>query len=139
MVNGSHSAITAPLITAPPSLMRQAGAVDHAVALALTAGFIDHGNFAVAVHDHQAAFAVDNGIEVDELERPLGTGFQRGLLGLPRRGTTDMEGPHGQLGARLADRLGGNDADRFAEVDQVTAGQVAPVAGGSRCRACSGR
>ena len=28
-----------------------------------------------------------------------------------------VEGPHGQLGTRLADGLGGNDANRFAQVD----------------------
>ncbi len=40
-----------------------------------------------------------------------------------------MEGAHGQLGARLADRLGGDDAHRFADVHRGAAGQVAAVAG----------
>ena len=40
----------------------------------------------------------------------------------------DVEGAHGQLGARLADGLGGDDADRLAHLDQVAAGQVAAVA-----------
>ena len=35
-----------------------------------------------------------------------------------RRGrTTDVEGAHGQLGARLADGLRGDHADRLADVD----------------------
>jgi hypothetical protein len=45
------------------------------------------------------------------------------------RRAADVEGAHGQLGARLADRLGGDDADRFADVDRRAAGQIAPVAG----------
>ena len=44
-------------------------------------------------------------------------------------GAADVEGPHRQLGARLADRLGGDDADRFADVHRGAAGQVAAVAG----------
>ena len=39
-----------------------------------------------------------------------------------------VERPHGQLGARLADRLGGDDADRLADADQLAGGQVAAVA-----------
>ena len=50
------------------------------------------------------------------------------LLGHARRGTADVEGTHGELRARLADRLGGDDADRFADLDHLAAGQVAAVA-----------
>src|ERR1700683_2713194 len=32
------------------------------------------------------------------------------------RHATGVEGPHGELGARLADRLGGDDADGLADV-----------------------
>ena len=39
-----------------------------------------------------------------------------------------MEGAHGELGSRLADRLCGNDAHRFADVDAVPAAQIAAVA-----------
>src|SRR4051794_146735 len=42
--------------------------------------------------------------------------------------TADVEGPHRQLGARLADRLGGNDSDRLADVHRSAAGKIAPVA-----------
>ena len=39
-----------------------------------------------------------------------------------------VERPHGELGARLADRLGGDDADRLADVDQPAGGERAAVA-----------
>ena len=42
-----------------------------------------------------------------------------------------MEGPHRQLRARLADRLGRDDTDRLAELDRVAGGQRAPVAEGA--------
>jgi hypothetical protein len=44
------------------------------------------------------------------------------------RRAADVEGAHGELRARLADRLRGDDADRFADVDRRAAGQVAAVA-----------
>ncbi len=43
--------------------------------------------------------------------------------------TTGVEGTHRQLGAGLTDRLGGDDADRLADVDQLAGGQRTAVAG----------
>ena len=40
----------------------------------------------------------------------------------------DVEGTHGQLRAGLADRLGGDDADGHAFLDQIAGGQVHAVA-----------
>ena len=55
------------------------------------------------------------------------------------RDTAGVEGPHGQLGARLADRLGGDDADGLAELDWRAGGQGAPVAGAAHAvRALAG-
>ena len=42
-----------------------------------------------------------------------------------------MEGPHRQLGTRLTDRLGGNDADGFPGVDRGSARQIAAIAFGA--------
>ena len=39
-----------------------------------------------------------------------------------------MEGPHGQLGAGFTDRLGGHDADGFAQIHQLVVGQSPAVA-----------
>ena len=46
-------------------------------------------------------------------------------------GAADVERAHGELGARLADRLGGDDAHRHAHLDQLAGGQVAAVAEGA--------
>jgi hypothetical protein len=40
-----------------------------------------------------------------------------------------VEGTHGQLRARLTDRLRGDNADSLTDVDRRTARQVAAVAG----------
>ena len=40
-----------------------------------------------------------------------------------------MEGPHGQLGTGLADRLGGDHADRLADLDRLPGSQRHAVAG----------
>ena len=44
------------------------------------------------------------------------------------RRAADVERAHGELGARLADRLRRDDADRLAEIDRRAAGEIAPVA-----------
>ena len=49
------------------------------------------------------------------------------MLGATLRRTTDMESPHRQLRARLANRLGGNDAHRFADVDVRATCQITAV------------
>ena len=43
-------------------------------------------------------------------------------------GTTDVEGTHGQLRARLTDGLRGDNADRLTNVDAVTTSEIAAVA-----------
>src|SRR3546814_11526529 len=45
-----------------------------------------------------------------------------------RSRAAEVEGTHRQLGTRLTDRLCGNDADRFADVDALTTGQVTAIA-----------
>src|SRR5204862_7177403 len=51
----------------------------------------------------------------------------RRLLGDTRRGSTDVEGTERQLSARLADRLRGDDSNRFTLVDHSHCREVAAV------------
>ena len=50
------------------------------------------------------------------------------LLERLRRRATDVERTHRQLRAGFADGLRGDDADRFAELDELPGRQIAPVA-----------
>src|SRR6185436_835622 len=90
------------------------GAVHDRVALALAAALVGHGDLAVAVGGDQVAVTVDDGPEVVELHHARALGLVLGGLHDAARGAADVERPHGELGARLADRLRGDDADRLA-------------------------
>ena len=54
--------------------------------------------------------------------------LDRGLLGAALYRAADVEGAHGELGARLADRLRGDDAHRLADIDDGAAREVAAIA-----------
>ena len=58
-------------------------------------------------------------------------GFEGGLLGGEARGAADVEGAHGELGAGLADGLGGDDAHRQADLHDLAGGEIASVAQGA--------
>src|ERR1035437_6622190 len=60
------------------------------------------------------------------LEEFLDAGQALGDVGT--RHTAGVEGTHRQLGAGLADGLGGDDTDRLADLDQLPRRQVASVA-----------
>ena len=141
MANGSHSARSWPALTLSPSATLSTRAVHEAVVLALAAGVVDDDELAVAVHDHHACRRdASRDSALREADDALGARLERALLDLAaRRRTTDVERAHRELRARLADRLGGDDADRLADVDHVAAREVAPVAHARRRRAASGR
>src|SRR5213075_495550 len=82
---------------------------------------------AVAVDDDLGAvlFLDADGVQEPDDARVLGD--VAGGLGDAGR-TTVVERPHGELRARLADRLRGDDADRLADVDEIAGGKVAAVA-----------
>src|SRR5699024_7994446 len=63
------------------------------------------------------------------LEQLLHTGQSRGDVVTGH--TTLVEGTHGQLRARLTDRLCGDNADGLADVDQLTTRHRATVAAGA--------
>ena len=64
--------------------------------------------------------------QLDDARQPVGD------VGLGH--ATGVEGPHRELGAGLADRLGGDDADGLAELDQPARGERLAVALGADAR-----
>ena len=141
VANGSHSATSLPGLTRSPSSHLEHRAVDEAVVLALAAGVVDDDELAVAVHDDdRAVLALRRALALRKRDDAFGARLERALLDLAaRRRTTDVERAHRELRARLADRLGGDDADRLADVDAVAARQVAAVAHARTRRDASGR
>src|SRR5579859_2465422 len=108
---------------------QQLGAVGNAVTGLFTAVRIGQHHFAVTAHHDNLAGRVGHDVAVEDLNLGFERGLDRGLLGATLRRATDVERTHGELSARLADRLGGDDADRFAGIDLGAAGQIAAIAG----------
>ena len=105
----------------------QPRAVLDAVHGAFGAVRIGDGNDQVAAHHDLIAFRIADDVLVLDLDGALEVRLDERLLRDLRR-TADVERTHGQLCARLADRLRGNDAHRLAHVDRCAAGEIAPVA-----------
>jgi len=55
-------------------------------------------------------------------------GLDRGLFSPALGRAADVEGPHRQLGAGLADRLRGDDADGLPDIDDGAAREIAAIA-----------
>ena len=106
----------------------QARAVDDRVALAIAALRVLHDERTAAVHDDEVAVLRLHDLHALEADRAGVARFERRLLGHSRRRSADVERPHRQLRARLADRLRGDDADRLTELHHLAGGQVAAVA-----------
>ena len=77
----------------------------------------------------------DDAVDVADLGLALGDAGLEQLLDARQAGgdvqagdAAGVERPHRQLGARLADRLGGDDPDGLADADQLAGGEVAAVA-----------
>ena len=81
---------------------------------------------AVAVHRDALALAALDRLQVEVLDRAVLTSFVFRRLFQTRR-TADVERTHRQLRARFADRLRGDDADRFADFNRSTGREVAAV------------
>ena len=78
---------------------------------------------------------LDDAVDVADLGLALGDAGLEQLLDARQAGgdveagdAAGVERPHRELRARLADRLGGDDADRLADADQLAGGEVAAVA-----------
>ena len=67
-------------------------------------------------------------VDADELDLALALALDVLLLDAAGGHAADVEGAHGELGARLADRLGGDDAHGHAHLDELAGGQVHAVA-----------
>ena len=96
---------------------RHDGAVGDLVALALATELVLHAQLTAARHRHLVPLLVAYALEVVEPDGALVLDFHVAGSSRTRSGTTDVEGTHRQLRARLTDGLGGDDADRFTDVD----------------------
>ena len=95
---------------------------------ALLAALVEDDDLHVAAHDDHAAWSESrDDVAVADLDRALEVRFEERLVDHLRR-AADVEGAHGELRARLADRLRGDDADRLAHIDRRAAGEIAAVA-----------
>src|SRR5208282_2179176 len=88
---------------------------------------IEHGDDQVAGHRDQIAVRIAGDVQVLDLDVALEVRLDERLLRDLRR-AADVERAHGELGPRLADRLGGDDAHRLAHIDRRAAGEIAPIA-----------
>ena len=86
---------------------------------------------------------VDNAVDLGDLRHLLGlSGLEeffdsrKTLRDIVAGDAAGVEGTHGQLRARLADGLRGDDADSLAEVDELARRQVHAVAAGADAGAC---
>ena len=89
---------------------------------------VDNGQRDVAAHDDELLVLAFDDIAVADDDLAFGAGFEERAVDHLRR-TTDVERTHGELGARFTNRLGGNDAHGFADVDRGAACEVTTVAG----------
>ena len=107
------------------------GTVYDGISFLFTAVLINDGNLTVTVHHNEIARPVLNHRKINKAKYAVDRGFQRSLLDMPAGCTTDVEGSHGQLRARLPDGLGGDDTDRLTHCHELPAGQVTTVAPGA--------
>ncbi len=128
VLKGSHSAKAWRDLTSWPSADEDPGAVGHLVVLDLAAAVVEDGDVGVPVDDDERPFPVLDGLEVVELEDAVVLGLDLGPLGAAHGDAADVEGPHRQLRAGLADGLGGDDAAGLAELDHLAGGRRAAVA-----------
>ena len=102
-------------------------AVNDLVASDLAAAFINDRKGAIAIHGYALALAALDGLQIDVFDRAFDAGFVLRRL-FQTRGAADVKRAHRQLRARFANRLSGNNADRFADIDRPSGSEVAAVA-----------
>src|ERR1700730_11178992 len=104
------------------------GTVWRPVPCFLPAGLVQQHDLGVSAHHHRYPGGIDDDVAVLDLDCCVEGGLDRRLLGPTLRGTTDVEGAHGQLGAGLADRLRSDNADRLTDIDDGAAREIAAIA-----------
>ncbi len=101
--------------------------VGDALRRAFDATLVENGDRHVAAHSDENTVRVAQQVAVLHLHGTFVRCFEERLVDHVRR-TTKVERTHGELRARLADRLRGDDANGFTHVDRCTAGKVTTVA-----------
>ena len=110
----------------------QHGADRNIIILDLRAGLgIKNSNPTVLVQHNVAAIFKAHNSEAFVFQHTTFAGDNFRLLKDGGRRTPNVEGPHGQLRARLTNRLGSNDADGLTVLGSKASGQVATVAVGT--------
>ena len=104
------------------------GTVGDVVLLELAALGVEDLDLAVARQGDLLALVVDDEVDADVLDLAVALGLDVLLLDAAGGDAADVEGAHRELGARLADRLRGDDPDRHARLDELAGGQVHAVA-----------
>ncbi len=112
--------------------------IGNTVARPLPVIVIDENQFRVPPHHNRISGAVDNHIAVFEPDRAIMRRIDRGNF-RNLRGTTDMEGPHGQLGPGLTDRLRCDNADSLTNIDRCSARQITTITFGADTAFCLAR
>ena len=106
-------------------------AIRDLVTLPLPSHFIKQGHFAGTGNHHLVAAFLRQPVDAFRLHSAAVFHFDAAHGRFPGSGAADVKGAHGQLGARLADGLGGHHADGLADVDKIPAPQVPAVALGA--------
>ena len=128
MLCGSHSQSTPPGSNGVVFVDLENGAGRNFVLLHLAAFFVDERNFAVAGKYDLLAFVGGHDLEPRVLHDTAALGFDVALFDVVLTDAADVERTHRELRARLADRLGGDDADGHALFHQRTGGKIHAVA-----------
>ena len=120
-----------------PSADRVAGGGEHLGTLGQRQrGVVDLARDDLDLGRAIAADDLDDAVDVADLGLALGDAGLEQLLDARQAGgdvhargdAAGVERPHRQLRAGLADRLGGDDADRLTRADHLAGGEVAAVA-----------
>src|SRR5471032_1526996 len=101
------------------------------VALALTTVVVGNRQLTGTGHRNQVAIHSLNVLQVVQTDGTAILHLNAVSCGGPACRTTDVERTHGQLGTRLTDGLGSDNADRFTDVHLVTTSQITAVALGA--------